>query len=85
MPMSMQPINPELLKSLVSAGSVRTTTVIATPEGFSVCIKFGMNEGVLTTFRGNTRYFKSLHTLLDYFHGLGVFRIELDISNYQRE
>ena len=83
--MPQQLISPDLFKSLISSGSARSIIAIARPQGFSLCVRYGMEEGILTTFRGNIRYFKSSKTLLDYLNDLSVSHVEIDLSNYQRE
>lgn len=78
----MDKVNPDLFKSMVDAGTVRGVSVVAVGKGFNVVIRYGKNERPLATFRGNVRTFKSIQTVLNYLHSIGIGRFEVDVANY---
>lgn len=78
----MEKINPQLFKSMLEAGAVKTITVVADGPDFNVIIHVGRLRSPLTTFRGNVRAFKTIHTVLSFLHGFGVGQFEVDIRHY---
>lgn len=80
--MTYELVTLKTLKELSSAGAVRAAHAIATNGGFAVQFTCGMMIRTLQAKRGNPRIFKTLDAAAKIVRGMGVARIDADLSNW---
>jgi hypothetical protein len=79
----LQPIKLESLRELVSAGSVKSATILGQKGGYAVVASVGMHQRPLGTKFGDVRMFGSTDTAVKVLRDLGLFIFHLDVSNYE--
>jgi len=71
------------LSKLIDAGAVHGAHVVAQPQGWSLRVKYGRHERPLAAQKSRqVRTWRKLETLVNYLHGLGVARFDVDASAY---
>ncbi len=81
--MTTETIDHSTLSRLIENGSVRSTSIVAKPGGWTIQIQHGNEEHTLTAQRsGQVRLFKRLETLVTYLRGLGISQFDVDASSY---
>ncbi|MFJ5255118.1 hypothetical protein ABV589_16255 [Pseudomonas sp. HOU2] len=81
--MTTETIDHSTLSRLLESGSVSSTHIAAKPGGWSIQIRHGGNESVLTAQRSRqVRLFKRLETLVAYLRELGIEHFDVDTSDY---
>ena len=84
--MATETIDHTTLHRLVEAGTVRAAHVVSTPDGWTLTVKFGLNERLLAAQRSRQiRLFKKLETLVSYLKDVGIAQFDVDASNYRPE
>ncbi len=76
-------IDHSTLAKLVEAGAVRGAQVVAQPQGWALLVRYGQHERPLAAQRSRqVRTWRRLETLVQYLHGVGVTRFEVDASAF---
>jgi hypothetical protein len=71
------------LKELASAGAISGIRLVGQGDGFALYVRYGMIEKVLQAKRGHIRRFKSLERAVGFIRGLGIARMEVDVTNWE--
>lgn len=71
------------LKELASAGAITGVRLVGQADGFALFARYGMTEKVLQAKRGHIRRFKSLERAVAFIRGLGIARVEVDVTNWE--
>jgi hypothetical protein len=80
--LTMQAIKEPTLRELREADSVASVLVRGSVGGYALVIRFGGNERLLATTRGETRLF-SLESAGRFLRDLGISKFEVDTSTYE--
>ena len=76
-------IDHSTLAKLVEAGAVRGAQVVAQPQGWALLVRYGQHERPLAAQRSRqVRTWRKLETLVQYLHGVGVVRFDVDASAF---
>ena len=81
--MSHAPIKLETLRELVSAGAVKSATILGQKGGYAVLANIGMQDRSLVIKYGEVRMFASTDTAVKALRDAGLARFTLDVTNYQ--
>lgn len=81
--MSAETIDHPTLARLAQAQAVRAAHVIGQPGGWSIIVKYGMTERLVSATRSReVRVFKKLETLVGYLKELGVSSFDVNAADY---
>lgn len=77
------PIKMETLRELVTAGSVRSATIMGQKGGYAVLASVGMQQRPLGTKYGKVRMFSTTDTAVKALREIGVQQFQVDVSHYE--
>lgn len=84
--MAAETIEHGVLAELVEAGVVRGARVVGQPGGWSLRVKYGAAERILSAQRSRqARIFRRMETLVSYLKDLGIERFDVDATDYEVE
>lgn len=81
-PIAKETIDHVALFRLVEAEAVKGANVVGQPGGWGILIKYGMKERPLVSRSGRLRIFKRFETLVTYLKDIGIFKYNVDASDY---
>lgn len=81
--MSTETIDHPTLARLAEAQAVRAAHVIGQPGGWSIIVKYGMTERLVSATRSReVRVFKKFETLVGYLKDLGLSSFDVNAADY---
>lgn len=79
----MNELSQATLTQLANGHAVRDYTLHGQPGGYTLTVRYGMNEGVLVAKRGGPRLFAKIETAFDLLRSLRVAEVDVRITDYE--
>lgn len=72
------------LRELASTGAIANVRLVGEADGFALLVRCGLTEKALLAKRGHVRHFKSLESAVSFVRDLGLARVEVDLTRWER-